>query len=403
MRGCLLKAKTKHALPKGEFTWRIILSLGRGNDGKYKQKWVTFRGTRKQAEQKLTELTGEIHRGEFVEPSKLTVGAWLDDWLEKAIRPPRCAPNTYRTYCDNVKLHLKPGLGHLLLQQLTPLHVERYYTDMSVKLAPGTVALHHGILTSALNAAVNAGVLRNNVAKRATNKPRARGSEDVLHNVWTVDEARRFLSAVKQEGNAQYAALFSLALDGGLRKAELLGLQWKDIDASRNMRVERQLLKWGKDGVTGAHKLVTSLPKGKRARSLDLSEETVLLLREHKRQQAEVKLKNRLQYSDHGLVFAQAWEQQNGKHAVLGGPLSRSTVSAQLERLCRVAGVKRITVHGLRHTSATLLLSAGVPAHVVQRRLGHRSIEITLNLYAHVLPSMQADAAQRLSVLLHGA
>jgi hypothetical protein len=85
VRGCLQKAKTKRDLPKGEYSWNLILSLGRGADGKYKQKWVRFHGTRKQAEQKLNELTGEVHRGEFVEPSKITVGEWLDDWQSDAL------------------------------------------------------------------------------------------------------------------------------------------------------------------------------------------------------------------------------------------------------------------------------------------------------------------------------
>jgi hypothetical protein len=102
VRGCLRKAKTKLGLSKGEHSWDIILSLGRGADGKYKQKWVRFHGTRKQAEQKLTELTGEVHRGEFVEPSKLTVGRWLDEWLEKAIRPP-----LYTEHLQDVLLHCK--------------------------------------------------------------------------------------------------------------------------------------------------------------------------------------------------------------------------------------------------------------------------------------------------------
>src|SRR5512139_3544501 len=174
MRGCLLKAKlspkTMRSFKKGEFTWRIILSLGKDPvTQRWRQQWVTFHGTRQQAEQKLTELTGEVQRGEFVEPSKLTVGEWLDEWLEKAIRPPRRTANTYKSYVGVVQNNLKPGLGHLLLQQLTPLQVERYYPDS--KLAPSSVPVHHAILTSALNAAINAGVLRSNIVKRATNKP----------------------------------------------------------------------------------------------------------------------------------------------------------------------------------------------------------------------------------------
>jgi len=401
VRGCLQKAKVKRPLPKGEFAWNIILALGRGADGKHKQKWVRFHGTRKQAEQKLTELTGEVQRGEFVEPSKTTLGEWLDKWLEMAIRP-RCAPNTYSTYFRIMKVHLKPGLGHVLLQQLTPLHVERYYAEK--KLAPGTVRMHHTVLTSALNAAVNEGVLRGNVTKRVMNKPRVRFGEDVLDNVWTADEARRFLAAVKQDGNAQYIALFALALDSGLRKGEMLGVQWKDIDGNK-LRVERQLIhieRTSDSDVVQSGEPIFTLPKGKRARSLDLSEETVVMLREHKRQQAELKMANRLHYHDYGLVFAQAWEHKSSKHAVLGGPLNVMTVNKLLTRLCREAGVKRLTVHGLRHTCATLSFLANVPAHVVQRKLGHTSVEMTLNIYSHVLPSMGEDAASRLATLLYG-
>lgn len=399
MRGCLqkakLSAKTMASFKKGECRWRIILSLGRGADSKYKQRWISFTGTRKQAEVKLRELTGEVDRGEFIEPSKITVGAWLDQWVESAAKPPRLAENTYTTYKNIIDAHLKPALGAHTLQRLAPMHIERYYAES--KLAPRTMAVHHAVLTSALKAAVKNELLRRNPAERVTNKPRIRTSEDVLDNVWTAEDARKFLTAVKQTQSAQQAALFALALDGGLRNGELLGLQWQDIDfTSRSLRVERQLLKWSEEG------LITSLPKGKRARSLDLSEETVVLLREHKRQQAELKMANRPQYVDHGLIFAQAWEHQSSRHSVLGGPLHKVFITRQLEKLCGPAGVKRISAHGLRHTCATLLLSASVAAHVVQRRLGHKNIAVTLDIYGHVLPSMQQDAASRLATLLHG-
>jgi integrase len=116
----------------------------------------------------------------------------------------------------------------------------------------------------------------------------------------------------------------------------------------------------------------------------------------------EVKMANRNHYHDYGLIFAQSWEHVSGKSADLGAGLAKWGINKNLVRLCAIAKVRPITVHGLRHTSATLLLAAGVPPHVVQRRLGHKRVEMTLNLYAHVLPSMQADAASRLAVLLHG-
>lgn len=240
MRGCLHKRKTKRGLKPGESSWSIILSLGRDpKTGKQRQKWVTFHGTRKQAEQKLNSLVGEVHKGEFVEPSKVTVGEWLDEWLDKAIKPPRRTENTYDSYYRTIKNHLKPALGHVHLQKLTTLHVERYYADC--KLAPGSTAIHHVILVTALDAAINAGLLRSNVPKRATNKPCARRELDVLENVWSADEARRFLSAVKQHGSTQDKALFALALDSGERKRELLAQQWPDL-AGPKLRIDRQLV-----------------------------------------------------------------------------------------------------------------------------------------------------------------
>jgi integrase len=134
---------------------------------------------------------------------------------------------------------------------------------------------------------------------------------------------------------------------------------------------------------------------------VDLSDETVALLASHKREQAEVKMKNRTSYTDNDLIFAQAWDSSNARHAVLGARLPWTSMNKRLDALCKTAGVRRITVHGLRHSCATLMLAAGVPAHVVQRRLGHKNVQITLDVYGHVLPNMQADAATRLAALLH--
>jgi integrase len=138
-------------------------------------------------------------------------------------------------------------------------------------------------------------------------------------------------------------------------------------------------------------------------RTVDLASETVALLREHKRHQAELKMKNRTIYQDHGLVFAKEWGERYGRQDFLGLPLQANNIGErEFARIIKAAKVRRISIHGLRHTSATLLLKAGVVAHVVQQRLGHKRIEMTLGIYAHALPSMQQDAARRLGALLHG-
>lgn len=174
----------------------------------------------------------------------------------------------------------------------------------------------------------------------------------------------------------------------------MLGLQWKDLHGAA-VRIERQLARKTSETPTFIP------PKNGGVRTIDLSDETIALLQIHRRKQAELKMANRTVYRDHGLIFAHAWEEMRSSTASLGDPLREQAVNERLRALCKSADVRPIRPHGLRHTCATLLLSAGVPPHVVQRRLGHKKIEITLNLYAHVLPTMQADAASRLATLLH--
>ena len=321
-------------------------------------------------------------------------GEWLDTWLEKAIKPPRRTLRAYETYKSVINRHLKPKLGVIRLQDLRALDVERYHADLG--LAPATGEKHHAILNSALKAAIRADLLQRNVATLAENTPRApEGHEDVLDNVWEAHEARRFLETAKAAG-PQPAAFYSLALDTGMRKSELCGLKWTDLDAQGRLTVQRQLIKPGSSPIFGP-------VKNKTPRALELAPETLELLRTHKAHQAEIKLANRQHYHDHHLIFAKAWDGLQRRHEVLGNPLQVNNLGQrEFAKLLKASGVRRIKFHGMRHTCATLLLQAGVPAHVVQQRLGHKRIEMTLSIYAHALPSMQQDAAARLGAILHG-
>jgi integrase len=374
--------------------WKIILDLGpqAGKKGR-KQKWITYRGTKTDAKKKLRDLIGQSDRGEFVEPSKRTVSEWLDEWLLKVVKPKK-SPRTYSTYELAIRLHIKPKLGAIPLQQLKAVDVDQYHGDVrGAGLSAATCKIHHNILSSALKLALRDGLVHRNVASQ-TSPPKQTVDHDVV-KAWTAEEARKILAAAKGHG-PQTAALFATALDSGARRGELQGLRWTDVDlTTRAMRISRQLSGQGEDGPTFGP------TKTRKVRTLDLSAETVALLREHKRQQAELKLANRLQYKDHGLIFAQAWEHQNGRNGCLGAPLNQNAIARTLERLIVDTEVRRINVHGLRHTSATLLLAAGVPSYVVQQRLGHSSIGTTLNQYAHVLPSQQADAASKLAALIY--
>jgi integrase len=144
-------------------------------------------------------------------------------------------------------------------------------------------------------------------------------------------------------------------------------------------------------------------PKNKRPRNIALGAETVTLLKAHKQHQAEFKMANRTSYHDFGLVFAKEFGELRTRKDLLGQPLQANNLGEQpLDRLCKVAEVRRIKFHRLRHTSATLLLRAGEPVHVVALRLGHSDVRMTLNIYAHVLPDVQHSAAAKLGAIPHG-
>ena len=388
-----------------EGSWSLILDLGYQTDpitGKKKrrQKWITFRGTKKQAEAALNEHVRSAQRGEFVEPSKMTLGEWLKEWL-KGITP-SVAPATLVRYTGIVDNSLIPKLGGIRLQALKPFDLEGYYADLATAkepLSPATIELHHVVLWGALEKAENNDLVTRNVAAKVQHKPRRHDEsegEHVAENVWTAEEAARFLKAANDAGT-QKSAFYSVALDSGARRGELAALKWDDLDISAGtMTIRRKLLKGGREPVFGA-------TKTRKIRTLTLTGETVARLKVHKQQQAELKLRNRLHYHDLGLVFAKEWGDQHNRRDSLGLPLQVNNMgSREFDRLIKAAGVKRITIHGLRHTCATLMIQSGEPVNVVQKHLGHSKVEMTLNIYAHVLKSMERGAADRRALWLHG-
>lgn len=404
MKGSVVdrRPKDENGNPFGPFKWGLVLDLDPVVDPvtgarKRKQKWISFTGTKKEADTELRRLLGDVDKGQFVEPSKLTFIAYMADWIEKAKSEWRV--NTYATYKSIFKNHLVGSvLANIPLQRLRASDLKSFLDKQTVE--DSTKVGYYVLLHMALEDAMRDGLVHRNVARLVVGKPKAPedSGEDVSANCWDREEARTFLRTA-QSKDPQTAALYTLGLESGCRKAELCGLRWGkdgvDLDRGR-VRIMRQLIKGGSEPVFGP-------TKNGKARTIDLSPATVRILRAHKTRQAEIKLANRLRYHDHGLVFAKEWSNVMRGHDVLGHPLAMRKLGAKhLDPLIEAAGVKRITFHGLRHTCATLLLESGVNPRVVQERLGHAKITITLQIYGHVLPGMQEGATALLGGLLQG-
>lgn len=396
---------------KAKDRWTIVLECGYKIDAetgekKRDQRWISFKGTKEQAEIHMADLIGKVARHEFVEPSKMTVGQWLDRWLDAKVKPSR-RPHTYKSYSTIVARHLKPALGHIPLQQLQAMDIERFHAEHAT-LKASTRQVHHAVLSNALKSAVKARLVYRSVASDVEGKPKsAHMTDDLIAQCWSAEEARAFLAATKNE-SPQVQAFYDLALNTGARKAELHGLKWEDVNLDAGtLRIVRQLDHPGKPKASddGEVRIVPVFgpTKTKKPRTLDLGPDTVRLLREHRRTQAELKMANRNTYCDHGLIFAREVREPRAPNGELGMPLPDSMLgSSVFKRLTKQAGVKPIKFHGMRHTCATLLLADGEVAKVVAQRLGHSNVMITLNTYQHVLPGMQKAAATRLGALLRG-
>lgn len=381
-------------------SWSIILDLGYENDPdtgqkKRKQRCQTIHGTRKQAEDKLADLLKEVKDGQYVDASTLTLGAWLREWF--AASKSKWAAGTIERYRGIIERDLAPStIGQMLIQKLRDTHLEAYYTASS--LSAPTLVVHHSILQQAIRKAAKSKIISVNIAADLDHKPRLnRQQRDAARmHCWTATEARTFLQAARSAGSRP-AAFYTLALDSGARKGELCGLTWAnlDLDAGK-MHIVQQLLEPGPAPVFGP-------PKTGRPRTVSLSAETLTLLRTHRQRQRELMMAHRTSYRDFGLVFAKEWIDVRRPTEQIGQPLQLNNLGQrEYAKLITAAGVKAIKFHGMRHTMATLLLQAGTPVHVVSERLGHSKIEMTLEVYAHVLPDMQREAANTIGAILHG-
>ena len=367
-----------HITRRARDSYTIVVDLGTDPEtGKRRQQWVTVRGTRKDAERRLAELLHRLDTGAFVKPSKTTVSDYLRRWLEEYVRP-NLSPRGFERYESIARVHLIPDLGAIALTQLRPEHLQKHYASkLGEGLSPRSVRYQHVVLHKALQTAMKWGLVARNVAD-GVDVPRARQRE---MQTWDEYEVAGFLEAA---GGGPYYALFHTALFTGMRRSELLALQWRDVDFHQ-IQVSRSLHHL-RDG-----SYVFAQPKSTRSRrTIALSPSSVLVLKDHKDRQEGIRAMLSMPLKGEDLVFS----------TPEGKPLRPNTVSRAWTSLASRAGLRAIRLHDARHTHASLMLKQGVHPKIVQERLGHASVQITLDTYSHVAPGLQEAAAESFDKLV---
>jgi integrase len=346
--------------------------------------WTVSTRTSTTSKQSLTKQAAREETQQPL-PSVLTVGQWLDEWLELCTRR-GLRPSTVASYETMLRLHVGGTLAATTLASVTARNLNELYgrllregrRDGGGGLSARTVRYLHTLLNKAFSDAIRAGHLLVNPGT-AADPPSTRATRAPVFPVWSPAELALFLESAKSDSN--YVA-FHLAAATGLRRGELLGLRWCDIDdAAGELHVVQTV-------VEVAHEVRISAPKTERSRRLvALDARTCGLLARHR----AAAIARTTDLDDHSLVFS----------TESGEPIHPALFSYYFKRRIRLAGVRRIRLHDLRHTHATHALQAGVHPKVVSERLGHSTITITLDTYSHVLPSMQREAAEAVAALVH--
>jgi len=391
-----------HIRQRGKNSWSLKFDLGRDPiTGKRITKYATVHGPKKKAHEQLTKLLAQRDDGTFVDPTKVTLSQYLRHWLEADIDR-RVAARTAARHRGIVEKNIIPRLGHVPVRKLTALHIEAFEAELQregwvkarakpkVKegeqpwpvekrgLSAQTVQHVHRTLSQALGHAVRLGVLFKNPAQQVK-APRPPSREI---KILGKEEIATLLAAAT--GGPLYLPAL-VAITTGMRRGELLGLRWSDLDLKTGALTVNQSLERIKGFVA------FKPPKTRTSRrTITLPAATVESLKEHYKAQAEERLRLGLGRDPRGLVFTRAD----------GQPMDADALTKSFGRLVAASKVTPITFHGLRHTHISHLLMDGVHVKVVSERAGNANVSITLGVYAAYIPNMQADAALRVDAWL---
>jgi len=366
-----------HIRKRSKDSWTIVVDLGRNADGKRNQKWHSVKGTKREAEAELVRILKSTEDGIYIEPNKTSVNEYLKEWL-KTIES-KVARKTHERYSEICDHYVKPHIGHLKLNKVQPTHINTFYSDLLISgrrdkksgLSKRTVLHTHRVLRGALNRAVKWQILVRNPCD-AVDPPKPDKKERLT---FTTKETIELLE--KAKGIPLHLPIM-LAVTTGMRRGEIIGLRWKDINLESGNLSIRQVAEQ-----TKKHGLHIKEPKtDKSTRMVSLPKMTTDALKQHKVEQSQ--------------IFLQLGKRLDSDSMVFDSPLGLyppNKLTTDYMAFIKRNKFKHVTFHDLRHTHATHLLEQNIHPKIVSERLGHSTVSLTLDTYSHVMPNMQEGAA----------
>lgn len=365
--------------------WQLTAELGRDPvSQKRLRKYRSVEGTKKEAERALRAFIAEIEKGMYVTDTKITVHEWVDTWLEVYIVP-NVSPTTLSRYEGMIKRYIKPILGHVQVQQLTTLAVQAWVNGLKTspvsgkEMSAATIKHSYHVLKGAMDKAVLTGIIPRSPCTGIM-LPKGQKKPPVVYDELQI---KQLIAAAK---GTEMEIIIDIELCLGLRRGELLGLRWQDIDFEKNQ------VHIVKNRVVVNGKAVVKDPKTETScRTVDAPVQMMEKLRKHKTNC----LANRLRLGQAYTLTDYVIVHPDGK------PIYPEYVSQMLTKLQKKAGLPKCRFHDLRHLCASIMLMQGVNVKVAKEHLGHKDIATTMNIYTHVLPSVAKDAAQKIGALVY--
>lgn len=372
--GSIREKKTK----SGEIRYQITIDGGRDElTGKRIRAFKNVNGSKREAKSVMYKMIAEMDKGKLTQKTGKKVGEWMDEWLENYL--PNIEETTRVGYKTKLRCYIKPAIGDILLRSLRTEHVQRMVNDMKDRgLSPKNIRDAFNNVNAAMKKAVKIRLIPYNPCE-AVELPKLK---KYRAKVYPPEMIHHLLEVAM--GTDMFLPVFLLTMVG-LRRGELLALRWDDIDFKQN------ILRVRKNMVNGEKGCIIKAPKSEAGiRDISLGNDVMSVLKAA-----------RVQYMTDLFEYGVGFQNLNFViHQKDGSPLKPDSMTQKWQRFLEANDLPKIRLHDLRHSNATALIQAGVNPRVVQQRLGHSDVNITLNTYTHVLPEMDIDAAEKLDAIL---